>query len=275
MSWMCPKCRSPLAKVERSLKCANGHSYDIAKQGYCNLLLVDRKKSAEPGDSEQMIAARKGFLEAQYYQYLVSAIAGLIVKHCKAQAKLSILDLGCGEGYYLRTLAGLLGSFSSECWGVDISKPAIRKAAVAQKQGHYAVASCFDLPIEARSVDLALSVFSPLDERELKRVLKKGGFFIRVSPGKQHLWELKQAIYSEARLQGPPRELERFTLVEELNLQKKLSLKSRNDLQNLLQMTPFFWHGSQEAKDRLSALDHFDVQSDFIVQLFKCCSDAY
>ena len=121
----CPVCGGALHREERSLRCGAGHCYDIARQGYVNLLRTNRSKDKRHGDDKRMVAARTAFLDAGYYAPLRDAIAAAATEYTSGDA--DVLDAGCGEGYYtahvLHTLQAQ-GASPSVC-GVDISRDAL------------------------------------------------------------------------------------------------------------------------------------------------------
>ena len=138
--YACPICAGNLvfSLAERHLKCINNHVFDQARQGYFNLLPVQQKKSKNPGDSKDMIAARHDFLTAGYYLRLAKHIAAKIDEQA-CDRRYTVLDLGCGEGYYSRQIKQQNPAIT--LYGIDISKPAIVKASQLDKDGFYSVAS--------------------------------------------------------------------------------------------------------------------------------------
>jgi len=101
----CPLDGSPLQKHDKNWSCAAGHTFDIARQGYVHLLPVQNKRSRDPGDNKEMVAARQRFLNAGYYQPVAEALSSAVFPKDISEASISCLDAGCGEGYYLRYLA--------------------------------------------------------------------------------------------------------------------------------------------------------------------------
>ena len=100
-SWICPSCSNVLSFNHSSWCCSNGHVYDVAKEGYVNLLLVQHKNSKQPGDSKQMVNGRRGFLEQGHYAPLADAISGIYNQYLTQQTTqndASFFDAGCGEG---------------------------------------------------------------------------------------------------------------------------------------------------------------------------------
>ena len=121
MELICPICRLPLSKEGRTLRCGCNHSFDVARQGYVNLLPVQQKRSLHPGDTREQVLSRRAFLETGAYGPIVEAVKAAASGHAGP-----ILDVGCGEGYYAVRVAEHL---NAELTGLDISKEAVRCAA--------------------------------------------------------------------------------------------------------------------------------------------------
>ncbi|WP_185236378.1 putative RNA methyltransferase [Teredinibacter franksiae] len=284
MIWSCPKCKEPLVEQGVSLSCVNNHCYDRAKQGYYNLLLANQKNSLQPGDSDAMIVARRDFLRAGYYQPLVNRLAEIAEEHVSFSGTgFSMLDLGCGEGYYLENFAQALGRKQNapvqHYFGVDISKDAVRRASASansmQKEAseksaqyfHYAVASNLHLPLVAEKLDLCLNVFAPMDLTEVQRVLSAQGLLVRVQPGPRHLYEIKQALYGDVRLHQRTEIEPQLKLIARYSTAFKIQLPSATAIGSLLTMTPLNWHGDREAKEQLLQKNALEVEIDFDVQV--------
>ncbi len=270
ISWVCPSCLdknnyAKLALVGATASCENGHQFDKAKQVYLNLLLPHKKRSKAPGDAETMISARREFLSRGHYQFLMAAMAEQMQRYVTCEP-LNALDIGCGEGSYIAYFSKVLPFIR---WsGIDVSKPAIKKAAAASKTVNFAVASSSKIPVHESSLELALSVFAPIDHTELKRVLKPGGTFVRVSPGENHFFELKRSIYDSPKPHDAPTSLEGFTVENAQNVKQTVSLDN-NALQLLLAMTPLQWRGNENKKQELKRMDHLRITFDFIIQLMR------
>ena len=168
----CPVCGGPLDREERVYRCADRHSYDIAKEGYTYLLPPNQKHSADPGDDKAMSAARRDFLSKEYYMPLLNTLCSRILP--LAGEHPVILDAGCGEGYYTAGIRAALTAAGKTpaIAGIDISKSILRLAAKREKQVEFAVASCYHLPFADETADLLLDCFSPLAIDEFRRVLK-------------------------------------------------------------------------------------------------------
>lgn len=261
--WSCPACRKPLDKINsNSLACEHGHNYDKARQGYLNLLLANQKRRAEPGDSAEMIQARQRFLSAGYYDFLLENMALALAKEVSA-ANAIVLDLGCGEGHYTRSLSGQFPAWS--VWGIDISRAAVKLAATTNKSGSYAVASAVDIPLPDHSVDVIINVFAPLYPDEIKRVLKPDGLLLRVSPAAEHLQQIKALIYKEPRAHELP-EIPMGTRVVFSEVVHRCSRLDNSALNNLLTMTPMQWRSDNTMKENFKTLSALDVDFHFLIQ---------
>jgi len=310
MSWICPNCQQPLYVRDdnKGLACCHNHQFDYAKQGYINLLLADQKSSKNPGDSPEMIQARHDFLQQGYYLPLVEQIAHHIrpLLDCiidnQARNTVTLLDSGCGEGYYSRELTTLI-KHNVDVYAFDISKVAVKKAAGLHKQAcaqlagqgkgsasafdvhaFFGVASSFNIPVQARSIDVALSVFAPFDEVSVLNTLAPDGILIRVLPASMHLQQLKSDIYQQPNVHKAPKALlqlnkqtqERVTFTAQLTPTAYRQLRA---------MTPFNFNGNKKSEStsqntRHQEADHHQdahqeassttvpMTCDFIIEVF-------
>ena len=129
----CPVCGGALMPLGTSLRCPQGHSYDMAKEGYVNLLAIQRRHAADPGDGKAMVRARRAFLQAGYYAPFQKALAELCLEYAPECGETHLLDAGCGEGSYDRVVYDAFAAQGRPCVlaGFDLSKDAIRLAAKA------------------------------------------------------------------------------------------------------------------------------------------------
>lgn len=267
MNWLCPNCKSPLqAKKPRALTCENGHSFDRAKQGYYNLLLANKKSSKDPGDNADMVNARHQFLIKGYYAPLAKQLSDLVRKALPSEGEATVLDCGCGEGYYSRLITELVGNKPLALYGIDISKHAVKKSASIAPH-NLAVASSYDIPLPDHSIDVAFSVFAPFSVQEIKRILKADGTLVRVLPGPKHLIELKSLIYDQAETHKPPKSIEGFTVTQERAISFDMTLRDKEDEERLLAMTPFAWRQGK-AEEHFESRALKKISADFIVQVF-------
>ena len=266
----CPVCCAPLTREERTYRCPNRHSYDIAKEGYTYLLPPNQKHSAAPGDDKGMAASRREFLSKGYYAPLLNALCREILS--RTDNAPTLLDTGCGEGYYTAGIYHALcaAGKSPQMAGTDISKAILRYAAKREKGIEFAVASSYHLPLRDESVDILLNCFSPLALEEFRRILRPGGFFLYVVPAADHLWELKQVLYDEPY---PNEEKETpyegFTYESIVPVDAHITLQSQSDIHALFQMTPYYWKTPKSGAERLAALETLDCRISFRIHIFQ------
>ncbi len=272
MPYICPICQVPLKQhlPSKGYYCENKHHFDMAKEGYLNLLPVQHKKSKQPGDSRAMMRARRNFLEAEFYLPMAKAVATLIDKYRSENAPMRILDMGCGEGYYSRQVeAHCLNSETLDLHGIDIAKNAIFAAAKKQPNAHFIVASNKRLPYADSYFDLILRVYAPSNDAEINRLLKDNGFLLTVTPGPRHLWQLKEFIYKKVNEHTITVDLpEGF---EEIDSQR-ISYTIQPDQDNrmaLLQMTPFAWRAKAEIQNHIQRAKGLIIETDFILTLAR------
>jgi 23S rRNA (guanine745-N1)-methyltransferase len=273
---MCPVCRKTLSPAfgdgdgaarPRALACAEGHSFDAARQGYFNLL-VGRGTAFQP-DSADMVAARAAFLDAGHYRPLAAAVAGAAAPALQGPEP-AVLDSGTGTGHYLRAVldgAGSAGSAASAgsagriaAVGLDISKFALRRAAKLNPDAVNLVSDVWQqFPVADTAVDVVTVVFAPRNPAEFARVLKPSGRLIVVTPRPGHLAE----IASQAGMLGiEPAKDERladaltghFELLSAQDVDLALAL-SPQDVANLALMGPAGHHTDRATlTDRLTGL---------------------
>ncbi len=269
--FQCPLCDLPLHRQASNYQCDNHHNFDIAKEGYINLLPPNHKHSKAPGDSKDMILSRKNFLSRRYYEPLAAAISQMVVQYASDLPKLNILDAGCGEGYYVGYLQNQLKQPGSY-YGIDISKEAIRYGAKQYRAVTFAVASIAQLPVQAASVNCILNVFAPRNNAEFARIAAKDCLLLVVSPAVDHLLELRRLIYEQVKPYGVLARDEfapHFSLVDSQTVQYQMTLAHPEDISNLLQMTPFYWRTSPEKRQSLLALQQLTTEVAFDIQLFR------
>ncbi|MCI8496778.1 MAG: methyltransferase domain-containing protein [Clostridiales bacterium] len=270
----CPVCSKPLAKQEKQYLCAKGHSFDLAKSGYVNLLPPASRHSKTPGDNKMMVNARRSFLSSGYYAPLSDCVCRTVIR-CLAscvERPAVILDAGCGEGYYTGRLCTALAEqkIPAQILGVDISKTAVDKAAKSVKTARFAVASVFHLPVADQSCDLLLNLFAPYCEEEILRALCPDGSFVMAIPGERHLWELKQAAYDQPYLnEVKDYAIKGLELVKREEIFQTLSLPDQNTIDCLFKMTPYYYKTSQKDQQKLEKLERLDVTMQFELLTYR------
>ncbi|MBR6242755.1 MAG: methyltransferase domain-containing protein [Ruminococcus sp.] len=263
---ICPVCGEKLDISGNSYSCCKGHCFDAAKSGYVNLLLSKHMGKTVHGDNKLMVQARRDFLEKGYYSRLSELLCRTVKKYFHGG---TILDAGCGEGYYTSAIKAAAGE-RADIYGIDISKTAVDMAAKRNKDITYATASVFHIPAADRSCDMLVTLFAPYCGEEFGRVLKDGGIMIMVIPSELHLWEMKQAIYDTPyKNEVKPYELEGFSLCGKQKLRYTIDLDNAADIQSLFSMTPYYYKTGREQQERLSALEKLTTTVDFEVLTYR------
>lgn len=265
-SLVCPVCRGALGSDSRRLLCENGHSFDLAKSGYCNLLRSVKKSTH--GDNRDMIRARRDFLSLGYYGFLADAVASAVSSVFSDGG--TLLDAGCGEGYYTERVLSLLRDKDLHAIGVDISKDACEAAKKRIPSLSVVTASLYDLPIEDASVDILLLLFSPFAKEEISRVLKRGGYLITAFPERRHLFGLKSLLYDTPYENTPmPLALDGYELTDERLVEKNAVISGENAIQSLFMMTPYYYRTRPEDKARLSGITSLETELSFRLAVYK------
>lgn len=264
-NFICPVCKSEISLFERTYKCNNNHCFDLSKDGYVNLLMSQQSSLKRHGDDKLMVKARRDFLEKGYYNELRQAICETLENVLPESS--SIVDVGCGEGYYTAEIAK---NNRFKIFGVDISKDALKYAAKSVKSCSFAVASAFSLPFAESSADCVLSVFAPSAYEEFYRVLKNDGKLIKAIPLEEHLWELKCALYKEPYKNKPEkRNDELFKLVSQKEIKYKINLTEKDDIENLFKMTPYYYKTGREDAEKLLSLNNLETTVHFGVEIYE------
>lgn len=272
--FLCPICGSPLTREGNCYRCPNRHSYDISREGYVHLLPANKKHSANPGDDKDMISARTQFLDGGWYAPLREALSRLAVEHTPAAP--TLLDAGCGEGYYTEGIFSALENAgkSPSAAGIDLSKFGLKKAAKRAKAVEFAVASVYHLPVADGSIDLLVDCFAPLALEEYRRVLKPGGTFLYVTPAAGHLMELKCVLYDNPYPNAEEAvPYEGFDYADIVPVTAVMPIRDNAALMALFRMTPYAWKTPKEGVERLSALEGLDVTLDFRIHVFRKRND--
>ncbi len=270
VSFVCPVCGGELQQVGNSLKCSLSHNFDISKFGYVNLLMSSKSSAKRHGDDRLMVRARRDFLDKGYYKFLCDKLCEVCLDYLQNGS--AVLDAGCGECYYSSAILRFLAQSGKEVImsGIDISKDALEFAFKRKSGVSTAVASVFKLPVADNSFDAVLNVFSPEAFDEYCRVLKKGGFLIRVVPLKDHLYELKQAVYDVAYYNDPVEtEIEGFTLEKEIVTENIITLDCNEVIQNLFKMTPYYYKTSANDQQKLEMLDKLQTKAQFSLRVYR------
>ena len=262
-AFACPICQENLTLVESSLKCSNRHSFDLAKFGYVNL--APQIKQSANYDKENF-QNRQQILEAGFYQAILEGISDILAT--KPSAK-TVLDIGCGEGFYSRKLQE---SHSDKIfYAFDISKDSVQIAAKSETNWavNWFVGDLARLPIKDASMDILLDIFSPANYGEFRRVLSKDGILIKVVPTENHLKEIRQMVQDQLTKKDYSNQDIKEHFQEHFSIQssqigsltKSITPEQR---QALLSMTPLLFHVDQTKID-WSQLTEITIEAEILV----------
>lgn len=261
----CPVCGAAMqtdsdGKVCRCLG-ERTHCYDVARSGYLNL--------TSPGDGEgdlkDAVRARTLFLDSGYYAPLSDAVNEML----EALHADTVLDAGCGEGYYTNRMGK-----NRQVLGVDLSRAGIDSAAKFAKQhatgASFAVGSLFKLPVMDESFDVITNLFAPCAESEFSRVLKPGGALVLVGAGERHLLGLKETIYDNPYLNPGRADLPvNMRPVERRRLTYTVTVEGEERIAALFSMTPYYFRTSEDDRRKLRGLTQLKTEVDFDIYLYK------
>jgi len=264
----CPHCHRALIRAGAAVRCGEGHSFDVARQGYVSLPTGDAPPHS--GDTAEMVAARERILAGGHFAPLAEAMAELAAGGGEGPAL--VVDLGAGSGWYLARV--LDRQPAARGLAVDLSKPALRRAARAHAR--LAAVGCDvwrPLPLRDGVADLVLNVFAPRDGTEIARILRPGGLALVVTPGASHLEQLIEPLgllavderkdeRLAARLEPALRPTDRRELSWTLGL-------DRTAARDLAAMGPSAFHlTSAELDERVAALpQRVDVTASVTITL--------
>lgn len=271
------------------------HPFDVARQGYVNLLPVQQKRSKAPGDSQASIEARKRFLNAGHYEKLQALITHqmqqLLASVAQKHDSVSWLDIGCGEGYYTQAMAQL--DTIDTLIAADISKPALVELAKVSKAAgslwyqqdkktsfkttaiYPLVTSAAHLPLRAHSMNGISSIFSPILPTAFADVLTDKGYLIIAKPDAGHLASMRKALFDDVREHDSDKFLQElssdFTLIDTHRVSANISL-SASDLADLMTMTPYAYRAKSEKRQALLTCvekEAFVTEAKFVVYVLQ------
>lgn len=235
--FQCPLCREKIYCEHNSLLCGNGHCFDIAAKGYVNF--IPQQKSLQ-GYTQNFFTSRRKILELGFYSHILSGIQQYIGNN---PALKTIVDAGCGDGYYAKHIQAENGV---QVIAFDVAKEAVQIAAKGGNAVCWLVADIANIPLQSRSADCILDIFTPANYGEFARVLRKDGIVIKVVPGTAHLQELRHAMrnhlqhetYSNADV--VEHFASHFHVAEKQTFTKTLAV-TEDQLNDFMQMTPLLF----------------------------------
>ncbi len=264
----CPICGASFALDEygKSLYCLGDgkkHCFDIAASGYVNFAPSSKNHS---GDPKEAVRSRTEFLDKGYYAPIREAVADAVAK-CGG----TVVDAGCGEGYYSCGVA----AYCDNVIGFDLSKSAIDAAAKRAKRrcnenAFFAVAGIYDMPIADGAADAVVSIFAPIAETEFERILRPSGLLIAVGAGENHLLGLKEVLYETTyknteRMDMPSG----MRLLEEKTVTYSITLTENKSIMDLFSMTPYSYRTAQSDLQKLKNTDTLTTDVDVIVRVYQ------
>lgn len=271
----CPVCRGGLALAGDSVRCPTGHSFDVARHGYLNLLGGDRRSSR--GDTAAMVLARDAFLGAGHFD----AISRDVVAECEAAGSRAragcIVDLGAGTGHHLAQVLDRLPHRTG--LALDISKHALRRAARAHRRiGAVACDAWGTLPVRTGAAAVLLSIFAPRNASEIGRLLRPDGTLVMVAPTPCHLSELVKTLglltVDERKQEQIDQKLSPFvTPVRRTTREGKIAL-GHEDIETVVAMGPSAYHVDGDAvAEQIGELPApVTVTVSVMVSVYRCCS---
>lgn len=250
----CPLCEAGLALTEpNSVACPQGHTFDLARTGYLNLL---PSRKGDQKYTKALFEARSAVYQRGLYEGVVQPIAEAAAGWAKEQGarEIRILDLGCGEGSHLWNVASQIagGSIEVLAVGVDIAKEGIQVAARNYPGPLWCVGDLAKAPFAPGQFHVLLNIFSPANYREFARLMAPEGLVIKVVPGERYLEEVRLALHGEGAEAGEGDAAflfaQHFAEVSTVEVQYRAAVDA-NDLPALVEMTPLSWQASPERKE--------------------------
>ena len=232
-------------------------------------LLSHHRSSKLPGDSVEMVQARRRIFDSGLFNPLAELVHKCVATHlatCNTPDQAILVDAGCGEGMFLGTthdipLAGR--------YGLDISKEAVRSAARRHKECRWVIANLSHrLPFTDHSTDIVFSILAPRNAEEFARILKPSGTLIVVVPGTEHLLELRTRLMADAgnfnaKAEKAIEQCSSFFAVQSQEQLRHTQTLTNEQLVDLIQMTPMYWRATHQAKTGLTSLNELKVTMDF------------
>ncbi len=269
LALVCPVCGGVLQNLKTVFRCPSGHSFDISKEGYVNLL-IRRQTAKSHGDDGEMVRARRDFLSLGFYDPLSREVCMLAAKYRPRPR--GIIDCGCGEGSWLDRVLRFFEGAGVRCdaGAADISKRAAAYAARRLGDVPVAVASASALPFADGCADIVLSMFAPFFAAEFCRVLAQDGVVLRAYPLKNHLIELKRLVYDDP-VPNPDADMAEpgLEIAETKELEYPFSLERQQDVRNLFMMTPYAHKTGESDIKKLDGVSGLAVTAHFGLAVYK------
>ncbi len=265
-AFKCPLCESEMRVVDqKSLICSNNHTFDFAKQGYINLMI----QQSNSHYSKELFGARHNIInDTDLYAEMHKSISNVIKESIDTTIKpFLIVDLGCGEGSHLQRIIEDCGSDAITGVGLDIAKEGIVAAARSYENPIWLVGDLAKSPLADHSFHVILNILSPSNYKEFKRMLVQDGLVIKVVPGPNYLKEIREALFESSEKKEYKNDdtislfNEHFKLIHNVKL-NYTKILSKEELYNLVRMTPLAWSGDQDRINVFSNQDSAEITVD-------------
>ena len=268
-AFKCPLCDHEMRVVDqKSLICSNNHTFDFAKQGYLNLMT---QQSNSHYSKELFEARHKIINDSELYEEMHKSISNVIKNSMDTSIDpFLIVDLGCGEGSHLQRIIDECGIEAVTAVGLDIAKEGIVTAAKRYENLIWLVADLAKSPLADHSFHIILNILSPSNYKEFKRMLVDDGFVIKVVPGSNYLKEVREALFESSEKKDYKNDdtislfKEHFKLIHNMNL-NYTKILNKEELLNLVRMTPLAWSGDQDRINAFSNQDSAEITIDLEV----------
>lgn len=281
----CPLCGDSFRRENASLRCGKGHCFDLAKEGYVNLLPPGKAKNAKTGDERDMLRARRDFLSSGYYAPISDTMASLLASHLP-QGNIVLCDSGCGEGWHtLRYSRGVFDStgrdvltvgFDASKYGAACGMKSARRDGFGctmegdgPLQAFFFPGNLFSLPLADHSVSAVISMFAPVAAEENLRVLQSGGILLTASSGVEHLREMRELLYTDVRYVEKEPAFDGFVLADTTKVQYQVTLPDTKTIGDLFMMTPFYYKTTEEGRNRLFSRETLTVTVETNLRVYQ------
>ncbi len=253
--YICPKCSEQAYIEDKSLVCIKGHRYDFSKKGYIHLIANYKGTKY----SERLFNARNAVFSAGYYDHIIQKIQDII----KNKRSKNIIDVGCGDGYYIKELKNIFSE--TYFYGIDNSKEAIETAVKNDKNNPYMLANLSNLPFGDNSIDIILNILTPANYKEFSRVLSREGVLIKIVPTKNYLKEIRDLFDNSNYSNDDTVDLieKNCNIISREVIGKNFTLTKR-DAENFLNMTPLTF-SKEITAEKISNLTKITVELEIVV----------
>lgn len=270
----CPLCKEQMRIIHaQSLVCGNQHCFDLAKQGYVNLLA----RAGRTKYDQKIFEYRRVISKGGLFNPLHAALSEIIRSQLPNNGPVSLLDAGCGEGSHLNRIQMEINQKNTNpllAVGIDISKEGIGYAAAEYANAIWCVADIANCPFADQQFDFILNILSPANYSEFKRLIADNGLVIKAVPEQSYLKELREVFYEGSDKQVYSNSLTIDHFNDQFELLDVESIRYQADLHEsliepLLGMTPLAWGTSNERIEKVLRMNMKQVTMDFKILVGK------